>query len=240
MGPQVFEGFIDGHGQEIGDVLALIEDGQGFLIVTFAAAAVAGYQDIREEMHLDLLRSGPLAFLAAAAGKVEAEPARRVAPHPRFRRPREQLPERCEQAGVGRGIGAGRPADGFLVHGDDFVDLLDTEQRLVGPDPLLAVVKEVEQALVKDVVDQGTLSRPGDAGHGRHRPQRDAHFQLLEVVFRCPDDRQPAPGLSSLFGYGDLFLSPKILRREGVRGLEDPAEIALGHFVAAVLARARP
>ena len=66
-----------------------------------------------------------LAGLAAAALDVEAEAPGVVAARARLGHRREQLAQRREQSGVGRGIGARRAADRALVDVDDAIDVLE-------------------------------------------------------------------------------------------------------------------
>src|SRR4029077_13703158 len=102
---------LDAHVEHVGDRLAAIGDLERLLVVAFALANLAGHVNVRQEVHLDLDDAVALAVLAAAALDVEAEPARIVAPHPRLRHLGEQLADVGEDAGVGRRVRAGRPAD---------------------------------------------------------------------------------------------------------------------------------
>ena len=107
------------------DAVALVEDLERLAVVALAVADIAGHVDVRQEVHLDLDQAVALAGLAAAAADVEAEAPGRVAARARFGHLREQLAQRREQAGVGRGIRARRAADRRLVDVDDLVEQVE-------------------------------------------------------------------------------------------------------------------
>ena len=68
------------HVQHFGDVLALVAHLQGLPVVALALADLAGDENIRQEVHLDLQNAVAAAGLAPSAPDVEAEAARAVAP----------------------------------------------------------------------------------------------------------------------------------------------------------------
>ena len=115
-------GLFDPHVENVGNVFALVGDLQGFRIVAFALAFLAGHKHIRQKMHLDLFSALPLAVLAAAAFDIKAEPAGFVAADLRFACDGKQRPDQVEDAGVRRRVASGRPSDGRLVDFDHFVD----------------------------------------------------------------------------------------------------------------------
>src|SRR5262245_32716458 len=95
-----------------------------------AAAHVAQDLHVRQEAHLDLLQPLALARVAAAAGRVEGEPARGVAADPRLGRLREEATDRIPEADVRRRAGARRLADRRLVDLEDAADELRAVDRL--------------------------------------------------------------------------------------------------------------
>jgi hypothetical protein len=111
-------------------------DLQRLAVVPRALAHLARHVHVRQELHLDLDDPVALALLAATALDVEREAARPVAADASFRHGGEQLADRREQPDVGRGVGAGRPADRALVDLDDLVDLLQALDRVVLADRL--------------------------------------------------------------------------------------------------------
>ncbi len=74
-------------------------------------------------MHFDFDQAVAFAGLAASAFHVETEAARLVGAHARFRKSGEKIADERKNAGVGDGIGAGRPADGLLINHDHPFDV---------------------------------------------------------------------------------------------------------------------
>ena len=143
----------------------------------------------------------------------------------------------ANRPGVGRRIGARRPADGLLVHGHDLVEAVDALDPLVGADGLTGLVELVLQGLVEDVVDERALARAGDAGHGRHGRERDADVDRLEVVLAGLADDEPAARLAAGRRDGHRSLAPEVLGRQGIGGIQDGRERPFGDLEAAVLPR---
>src|SRR5699024_10548974 len=75
------ERLIHSHIQHFVDILALISDFQGLLVVSLALAHVAGNIHVRQEVHLDLDEAVARAGLAAAALDVERKASWAVAAH---------------------------------------------------------------------------------------------------------------------------------------------------------------
>ena len=116
------EGFLDAHGEDVGDGLAAVFDFEGFAVVAGAFAGFAGDEDIGEEVHFDAFGALSLAGFAAAALDVEGEASGFVAAHFGFAGAGVEGADEVEDAGVGGGIGARGAADGGLVDFDDFVE----------------------------------------------------------------------------------------------------------------------
>jgi hypothetical protein len=95
------------HVQHFADGLALESDLQRLAVVAPAFADVARHVDIRQEMHLDFDDAVALTRLAASAFDVEAEAPGFVAAGAGFRHGCEDVADRREQAGVGRGFERG-------------------------------------------------------------------------------------------------------------------------------------
>ena len=74
-------GLLHRHVQHVRDALALVLDLQRLPVVARALAHLAGHEDVRQKVHLDLHDAVALAGFAPAALHVEAEPAGTVAPH---------------------------------------------------------------------------------------------------------------------------------------------------------------
>src|SRR5947209_2661257 len=70
-----WERFFDGEVEDVGDVVAVEVDGEGFLIVTAAVADLTKDVHVREEVHLDAALAFALAGFAASALDVKGEAA---------------------------------------------------------------------------------------------------------------------------------------------------------------------
>ena len=98
-----------------------------------ALADRAGHPDVGEEVHLQPVRAVALARLAAAAGVVEAEPARLVAADLRLAALGEEGADLVEDLDVRRRVRARRAADRRLVDVDHLVDMLGAVDPIAAP-----------------------------------------------------------------------------------------------------------
>ena len=105
----------------------------------------------------------------------------------------------------------------------------------------LRMVKAGCNALVQDLVDQGTLARAGNPCHQGQGSQGDFHIQILEIVFSCPQDLDEIPvALAPLRRNGDIFRAAQVLPRDGLRHLHDLLRGPHGHDPAAMGTGTRP
>src|SRR5690606_23102448 len=119
---ELFERLCHREPEYFADIAAAITDFEGFAVVAFAVAYVAGHVHVGQEMHLDLDHAVALAGFAPAALDVEAEAAGVVAARARLGYAGEQFAYGREQARVGGRVAAGGAADGALVDTDDLVE----------------------------------------------------------------------------------------------------------------------
>src|SRR5213078_1024977 len=115
---------VDGHAQDVRDVLAAPRHLERLVVVARAVAGRAGRVDARHEEQLDADEAFALARLAASLGDVEREAAGVVAARARGRRRREDPAHAVEETGVGREVRARRPADRLLVDAHEALDAL--------------------------------------------------------------------------------------------------------------------
>ncbi len=170
---------LHGHIQDLGDVLALVADGQGLLVVAGPLADVAGDVDVGEEVHLDLHLSLALAGLTAAAAEVEGKAGRGVAAHPRLGGSGKHLADGIEGLGVGDGVGAGGAADGRLVHHQYPLEMLPAQDVVVGPGFPRGIPKLPSHPPVEDLLHQGGFARAGNACYTDEKAHGKAHIDPL-------------------------------------------------------------
>ena len=136
------------------DGFAFVGDAEGFAVVAFAVADVAGDEDVRQEVHFDFDDAVALAGFASTAFDVKGEPPRRVAAGARFLRAGKEFADGGEDAGVGGGVGARRAADGRLVDVDDFVEVFEAFDAFVGGGVVARAVDVFGGGFGKGFVDE--------------------------------------------------------------------------------------
>ncbi len=108
----MLEGPAHVHREHVGDASPPVGALEGLAAEALSSADLALDPHVGEEVHLELHGSVALAGLAPPASHVEAEAPRSVAPRPRLGQLGEEGADVVEDADVGRGVGAGRSADG--------------------------------------------------------------------------------------------------------------------------------
>ena len=152
------QGLLHRHPQHLVDRPPLVADLQGLAVVAAAVADVAGHVHVGQEVHLDLDQAVALAGLAAPAAHVEGEAPRAVAARARLGHAGEELADRCQQAGVGRRVGARGASDRRLVDVDQLVEVLQALDRLVRRGLGRGAVEPVRRGARQGVVDQCRLT----------------------------------------------------------------------------------
>ena len=93
---------------------------------------------------------------------------------------------------------------------------------------------------VEDVVDEGALAGPGDAGHAHEEPQRERRGDVLQVVLPRARHRDlPPVALAPLGRDLDPEVAPEVAAGEARLRLHDLGRRARGHDLAAVAPRPR-
>ncbi len=234
--------FVDGHLEDVGDVLALVGDVEHLFLVAFAAAGLALEIEIGQKLHLDLHHALALALLAAPPRHVEAEEAGFVAVD--LRRPRltEELADAVERVGIGGGVRARRPPDRLLVDHLHRVDVAVAADGVVLADfPVAASPLQALQALVERLVGEGRLAGAAHARHAHDHAEGDVDVDVLEVVLPGVLDREDAFAVdrAALGGNVDLLPPAQVLPGERVVALEGFVVGALKRDAPAKRARAR-
>ena len=160
------DAFLDRHVEHVGDRLALEQHVERLAVVALAVADVAGDVDVGQEVHLDLDDAVALAGLAAAALDVEGEAPRLVAARLGFRQVGEPVADGREGAGVGRGVGARRAADGRLVDVDDLVEEFQALDAVVIGGVLARTHDAARRRLEQRLDQEGRLAAARHAGDG--------------------------------------------------------------------------
>ena len=234
------EGLLDGHVEDLGDVLVLVPHVEGIQVEPMPAADIAGHIDVREEVHLDLDQAVPLAGLAAPPLHVEAEPARFVAPEPRLGKAGEEVADVREDAGVGDGIRAGGPPDGLLVHQDDPLDAAEIGDAADLAACRLLLVDPPGERLVQGLDDHRALPRAGNPGHRGEDPDGDSDVDLPEVVLVRPlQDDPPFRRGPALLRQGNGLSAGEIGARQGNGACADLLRRPLEDNLAPVYPRPR-
>ena len=153
-----FQRLLDSHFQDIRDVFALVADLQGLTVVAFAVADFTGDIDIGQKMHLDLDDAVAGAGFAPPSLYIEGEAAFGIAAGAGVLGPREEGADQIKDAGIGRRIRPGSPADRGLVDIDDLVQLFDPLDVLVLTGDGARPVQVMGQSLIEDFVHQRALA----------------------------------------------------------------------------------
>ena len=189
-------------------------------------------------MHLNAYQAVAAAGLAASALCVEGETALLIAAHPGVLGRGKQAADIVENAGIGRRIRARRTADGALVKRDHLIHVFKTLDPVVFSGSDLGPVLLGGQNLVQDLLHQRRFPAARYPGHADQLPQREAHRQVLEIVFaRSVDNQFAAVALPARAGDRDALFSAQILSRHGLgaghdflrrSGADDPSAVDAG------------
>src|SRR6185437_7331195 len=114
----------DGRVEHLMNASAAVVNLERLPVVTPAAAHIAGYIHVRQEVHLHADHAIALAGLTAAALDVEAEAPGVIATRTCLGHLRKQLTNDGEESRIGRRIGSGRAPDRRLVDLDDALEAL--------------------------------------------------------------------------------------------------------------------
>jgi hypothetical protein len=133
-----FERFLDGEIEDLGDVLVVELDIEGFTAEPASGTGFAQDKGRREEVHFEFDAAGALAFGATALGTVEREASGAVAAETRFGQLSEETADVVKKADVRGGDRTRGAPDGGLV------DLMDgTEGFRAGADGTARVILPV-------------------------------------------------------------------------------------------------
>jgi hypothetical protein len=163
---EVDECLLDGHVEDVVDVLAFVADVEDGGFVACSVTFFAGEFDVGEELHLD--GDGAVAFadVAAAAGDVEGEVSGAEAAALSVWLGGEEGADVVEGFDVGDGVGSRGAADCGLVDEDDVVEVVGAGKFAVEVCGIGAfgLAESLHESAVEDLVDDGGLAGAADAG----------------------------------------------------------------------------
>ncbi len=245
MAGEVGEGLLDGHVEDVVDVLVAVLDLEDGGFVTGSVAFFAGELDIGEELHFDGDGAVALADVAAAAGDVEGEHAGGETAALGVWLRGEEGADVVKGLDVGDGVGARGAADGGLVDEDDVVEVpgagelaveMGGRRCLAG---FFAVVECLHEGAVEDLVDEGGFAGAGDAGDAAEEIEGDVEVDAAEVVDAGAGEQEVfAAGLAAVLGDGDEGASGEVAAGDGVGVGGDFGDGSGGEELAAELAGA--
>ena len=213
-------------------------DLQSFPVVPGTLTDLTGHIDIRQEVHFDLHQAIAGTGFTAAALDIEAEPAGAVAADLGIVGRCKQITDIVEQSRIGSGIGSWRSADGTLVNVDDLVQVFHTLHTAAFSGAGPGMVQLIQQCLIQHLVDQTGLSGAGNAGDTGEGPQGNGYVNILQIVLRCPGNRQEfAVSFPPLTGKGDYFHAGQVLSGDGILAGDDLIQGARSHDLTAAAAR---
>ena len=179
-----FDGAVDSHVEYVVDVESAVFHLQHLALESLAAAGLAGDGDVGQELHGDGDGAVALAFLAAAADGVERKVGGGQAELLRRLLRGHQGAYLVVSLQISGRIGARRLADRVLI--DEHYVAYPAERTLQLAEPARLLGGHLElttEGAVEDVADEGRLARAADTRHGGHHAEREAHGDVLEVVF---------------------------------------------------------
>ena len=153
------ERFRNRERENVCDRFTLVADFESGLVVTGAVAFRAGKVEVREELHLYLLKSIAGAPLTAASAGIKGEITGLDSSQLPVRGTGKELSHEIEGSQVDNGRGAGSAGEGALVHDPCICELFRARERTKRCRVLLALdAKRAGQVLVEDIVDEGGLA----------------------------------------------------------------------------------
>ncbi len=220
------------------DRLAPVPDAQHLRLEALAVALLAGGIDVFEEIHLQLFIPVPFAALAASVGGIEGEVPWRQTAAQGFPLGGEQGADLVEGLQVGDGVGARRPADRLLVDEPYALHMFESLDGLELSHRERLDTKGAGGGPVQRLFDERAFARSRDAGDADQHVERNADYEILEIVLGRAGDAQDfavarAPGLRQ----GNAGLSAQVPGGERGRVGEELFAWRRADDVPALLAR---
>ena len=177
-----FHGAVHRHIQHIRDAFSLEAHLEGLAVVAFAVTMFAGYVHIGQEIHLDRFVAVALAGFATTAAHVEGEASGLVPTDFRLGQSHVEGTDVGENTRISGRIRARSTTQRTLIHGHDFVNMLDSIQRIVGQRFAQRAVEMFREDGQQRVVDECALSAARHARDAGQCAQREGGGHTFEVV----------------------------------------------------------
>ena len=177
-----FHGAVHRHIQHIRDALSLEAHLEGLAVVAFAVTMFAGYVHIGQEIHLDRFVAVALAGFATTTAHVEGEASGLVAADFRLGQSHIQGTYIGENTRISGRIRARSTTQRTLIHGHDFVYMLNAVQGVVGQRFAQRAIEMFREDGQKGVVDERAFSAARHARDAGQCAQREGGSHTFEVV----------------------------------------------------------
>ena len=230
--PKETHRLIDGELKDIGDVQALVSDLQRLAVVALPAAGLAGDIDRRKKVHLNFEKTISLALLAAPAFDIEAKATGVVAANPGRGDRGEEIPDLVEHPGVGGRVGSWGATNGCLIDDDALLEELQIANLAMSPRTLFRSIPLAEKGAPQNVIDKRGLATAADAGHARHRSQRDAGIDIAQIILGGSEYLDPPLVLARfdpVAWHRNAQISGKVTPGAGTRMGHDFSRSSVGH-----------
>ena len=178
-----FDGFIDGHFEDIGDGFSFEVNGERLAIESLPDALWAWDIDVLEEAHLEFLSTLAGACVAATVSCVEAKSDGVEAALLCVSGGCINFTDVIPKAAVGGRYTARRASDGGLVDLDKSIDLVCTGESL----PMRGGEGGAREGRLdgsdERVMDEGAFAASADTGNSYESPQGEFDADIPKVVF---------------------------------------------------------
>ena len=213
VGGEELDGPVDGHFQNVVNVLPFVTHLQHIALEAFAMTGFTLQHEVGHELHFHLHHAFALALLATSAIGIEGEEGRREVHLLGQGLCGHELAYLVVCLDVGDGVGAGGTSDGVLVdklHSLHGIHVALQTDELAGP--VGHLVNGAFHGAVQNVADQGGFARTAHAGHHGEHVEGKVHGDAFQVVLPCAyhaDAAVPDAARQRLF---DAFFTEQVVK----------------------------
>src|SRR4029077_14293028 len=155
----------------------------------------------------------------------------------------EQFAKGSERARVGHWVRTWRSSNRALIDHNCLVDLFYPANGPMGARFILGIMETSKQRASQNVVYQSGLAAAGNAGHTSETTERKRDGDVFQIVFRRPDQCEPAfgfvgrPRFGALLGNGNSRAAGKVIGSQRILRAQDIFEFTLRDNFAATRTR---